>query len=155
MAEKAGSVLTYEYPGDGLFRSKKEESRVCTNSCCSVTGLRPIVAAQDISLWLLFHAPKSRMLAQEQVVSIWAGKLPDFHTHVMLQLPRAASGQKAPWPRLSLNTFLLLLHKVRGVTLLKAISWDLLSAPSCFQFYPSPHSCCRGQSHFTAMDKAH
>lgn len=48
-------------------------------------------------------------------------KLPDFHTHVMSQLPRAASGQKALLSLLPLNTFPRLLHKVRGVSPLKSM----------------------------------
>lgn len=67
-------LLTWEYLGDGLFHTKREEPKAWRDACCSVTGLRPTVAAQDISSWLLFHALKSRMLAEEQVVSIWAGK---------------------------------------------------------------------------------
>lgn len=81
-------------------------------------------------------------------------ELPDFHAHVMSQLPRAASGQKALWSLLPLNTFPRLFHKVRGVSLLKSVPQDWLSAPSFLQFYPSPCSCYRGQSHFTATDEA-
>lgn len=79
-------------------------------------------------------------------------ELPDFHAHVMSQLPRAASGQKALWSLLPLNTFPRLFHKVRGVSPLKSVPQDWLSAPSFLQFYPSPCSCYRGQSHFTATD---
>lgn len=48
-------------------------------------------------------------------------ELPDFHAHVMSQLPSAASGQKALWSLLPLNTFPRLFHKVRGVSPLKSM----------------------------------
>lgn len=81
-------------------------------------------------------------------------ELPDFHAHVMSQLPRAASGQKALWSLLPLNTFPRLFHKVRGVSPLKSMPQDWLSTLSFLQLYPSPCSCYRGQSHFTAADEA-
>lgn len=75
MAEKGGVVLACECLGGVLFHTKREGSRVCRDACCSATGLRPTVAAQSgHNLWLLFHAHKYRMLAEEQVASIWAGK---------------------------------------------------------------------------------
>lgn len=59
----------------GFFTPRKKKQGYAENACCSVTGLRPTVAAQSgHNLWLLFHALKYRMLAEDQMVSIWAGR---------------------------------------------------------------------------------